>query len=124
MRFVVSPSFDVIVVHSQSRFFRDNFLAEMYRRRVQKAGVSIMQDFGEGPSPDFVRQVIALVDKYQSREHAKRRLRSMEENARQGFVTGGLPPFGYRAEVVETRRGKPRKRLAIEPSEAEIVSHR
>jgi DNA invertase Pin-like site-specific DNA recombinase len=118
------PRFDVIVVHSQSRFFRDNFLAEMYRRRLSRVGVevvSITQDFGTGANGDLMRQFIRLMDEFQSRENAKRSLRVMEENARQGFVTGGLPPFGYRAEVVETRRGKLRKRLAIEPSEAEIV---
>jgi hypothetical protein len=31
------------------------------------------------------------------------------------------PPFGYRAVIVETRAGKAKKRLGIEPSEAEIL---
>jgi hypothetical protein len=44
----------------------------------------------------------------------------MEENARQGFVNGRAP-FGYRAVVTETRGTKAKKRLEIDPTEAETV---
>lgn len=117
------PGFDLIVVHSLSRFFRNAFLAEMYRRRLRKAGVevvSISEASGDGPNTDLMRQFISLMDVYQSKENAKRTLRGMEENARQGFVNG-RPPFGYRAVVAETRGAKLKKRLEIDPSEAEIV---
>jgi DNA invertase Pin-like site-specific DNA recombinase len=117
------PGFEVIVVHSFSRYFRDNFQAEFYRRRLQKAGVevvSITQEFGEGPTADLMRQFIGLMDEYQSKENGKHSLRGMEENARQGFLNH-KPPFGYRAVVAETRGAKAKKRLEIEPHEAEIV---
>lgn len=44
--------FDVIVVHSYSRFFRDAFQLEFYLRRLQKNGVgvvSITQETGDDP---------------------------------------------------------------------------
>jgi DNA invertase Pin-like site-specific DNA recombinase len=116
------PAFELIVVHDHSRFFRDICLAEMYRRRLLKAGVEVVsiQDSRDGQNADPVRQFIRLIHEYLSKENAKHTSRGMEENARQGFVNGS-PPFGYRAVVAETRLGKAKKRLEIEPSEAEIV---
>ena len=68
-----------------------------------------------------MRQVIALFDEYQSKENAKHVLRSMKENARQGFWNGARPPFGYRTIEVEKRGARIKKRLEIDPVEAEQV---
>jgi site-specific DNA recombinase len=93
------PAFDVILVHSFSRFFRDQFQLEFYVRRLAKAGVrlvSITQELGDDPMSNMIRQIMALFDEYQSKENAKHTLRAMKENARQGFWNGALPPIGYR----------------------------
>ncbi len=45
----------------------------------------------------------------------------MKENARQGFWNGSKPPFGYRTVEVERRGTKVKKRLEIDPVEAEQV---
>ncbi len=116
--------FDVIVVHSFSRFFRDAFGLEMYIRRLAKAGVrliSITQELGDDPAQVMMRQVIALFDEYQSRENAKHVLRAMNENARQGFYNGSPVPLGYCTEEVERRGARVKKRLAVDPVEAETV---
>lgn len=116
--------FDVIVVHSFSRFFRDAFGLEMYIRRLAKAGVrliSITQELGDDPAQVMMRQVIALFDEYQSRENAKHVLRAMNENARQGFYNGSPVPLGYRTEEVEKRGTRAKKKLVIDPVEAETV---
>jgi DNA invertase Pin-like site-specific DNA recombinase len=92
-------AFDVIVVHSFSRFFRDAFGLEFYVRKLAKHGVrlvSITQELGDDPAQVMMRQVIALFDEYQSKENAKHVLRAMKENARQGFWNGSCPPLGYR----------------------------
>src|SRR5258707_13409484 len=91
------PAFDVILVHSFSRFFRDQFQLEFYVRRLAKAGVrlvSITQELGDDPMSNMIRQIMALFDEYQSKENAKHTLRAMKENARQGFWNGALPPIG------------------------------
>jgi DNA invertase Pin-like site-specific DNA recombinase len=116
--------FDVIVVHSFSRFFRDAFGLEFYVRKLAKHGVrlvSITQELGDDPAQVMMRQVIALFDEYQSKENAKHVLRSMKENARQGFWNGARPPFGYTAVEVERRGSRIKKRLALDPVEAEVV---
>jgi DNA invertase Pin-like site-specific DNA recombinase len=71
---VKPPAFDVIVVHSFSRFFRDQFQLEFYVRRLAKSGVrlvSITQELGDDPMSNMIRQIMALFDEYQSRENAK-----------------------------------------------------
>lgn len=116
--------FDAVVVHSFSRFGRDHFALEYNIRRLRKAGVrlvSITQDLGDDPMSVMVRNVFSLFDEYQSKENAKHTLRAMQENARQGFWNGSKAPFGYAVVDAEQRGSKTKKRLAIDPVEAEVV---
>jgi len=118
------PMFDVILVHSFSRFFRDQFQLEFYVRRLAKNGVrlvSITQELGDDPMSDMIRQIMALFDEYQSKENAKHTLRAMKENARQGFWNGALPPIGYRIIAGEQRGHRIKKTLEIDPFQAETV---
>lgn len=116
--------FDIVVVHSFSRFFRDHFELEFYVRKLAKNGVklvSITQEMGDDPMHVMMRQIMALFDEYQSKETAKHVLRAMRENARQGFWNGSLPPIGYRVVAAEQRGAKVKKRLEIDPFHAETV---
>ena len=116
--------FDIVLVRSMSRFFRDQFHSEMYIRKLRKAGVdvlSITQDFGDGSAGDLIRQIVGRFDEYQSRENAKHTLRAMQENARQGFWNGSQPPFGYQVVAAERRGTKVKKVLAVHEPEAAIV---
>ena len=116
--------FDLIIVHSYSRFFRDAFGLELYVRKLAKAGVrlvSITQELGEDPAQVMMRQVIALFDEYQSRENGKHVRRAMAENARQGFHYGAPVALGYTTRAVEQRGNRVKKRLVVDPVEAEMV---
>src|SRR2546426_1392949 len=119
------PAFDTIVVHSFSRFFRDQFQLEFYVRRLAKSGVrlvSITQELGDDPMSNMIRQIMALFDEYQSKENAKHTLRAMKENARQGFWNGSLPPIGYRiVQATEQHGHRIKKILEIDPIQAETV---
>src|SRR5499427_1548769 len=119
------PAFDTIVVHSFSRFFRDQFQLEFYVRRLAKNGVrlvSITQELGDDPMSNMIRQIMALFDEYQSKENAKHTLRAMKENARQGFWNGALSPIGYRiVQAAEQRGHRVKKTLEIDPLQAETV---
>jgi site-specific DNA recombinase len=119
-------AFDVIVVHSYSRFFREAFEQEFYLRKLSKHDVklvSITQPVGDEDDPvqGMMRKVIALFDEYQSKENAKHVIRSMKENARQGFWNGATCPLGYRLVEAERRGVKVKKRLAINPVDAETI---
>jgi DNA invertase Pin-like site-specific DNA recombinase len=57
------PPFDVVVVHSFSRFFRDHFELEFYVRKLAKNGVklvSITQDMGDDPMHVMMRQIMTV----------------------------------------------------------------
>src|ERR1700677_2968944 len=80
--------FDIVVVHSFSRFFRDHFELEFYVRKLAKNGiklVSITQEIGDDPMHVMMRQMMALFDEDQSKENGKQTPRAMKKNARQGF---------------------------------------
>ena len=119
-------AFDVIVVHSYSRFFREAFEQEFYLRKLAKHNVrvvSITQPVGDESEPvhAMMRKVIALFDEYQSRENAKHVIRSMKENARQGFWNGATAPLGYKLVEAEKRGTKIKKRLAVDPGPAPAI---
>src|SRR5579872_1688610 len=114
--------FDIVLVHSFSRFFRDHFELEFYVRRLAKNGVrlvSITQEMGDDPMHVMMRQIMALFDEYQSKENGKHTLRAMKENARQGFWNGSRPPIGYRVVAAEQRGAKVKKKLEIDPLHAD-----
>lgn len=116
--------FDVVIVHSFSRFFRDHFELEFYVRKLAKNGirlVSITQEMGDDPMHVMMRQIMALFDEYQSKENAKHVMRALKENARQGFWNGSLPPIGYRVVAAEQRGAKTKKKLEIDPLHADTV---
>ena len=59
------PTFTFIVVHSFSRFFRDQFQFEFYVRKLAKNGVrliSITQDLCDDPMSVMMRQIMTLFD--------------------------------------------------------------
>lgn len=116
--------FDIVLVHSFSRFFRDAFDMEFYYRRLAKNGVrvvSITQELGDDPIHDMMRRIMALFDEYQSKENGKHVTRALKENARQGFWNGALPPIGYRVVAAEQRGTKTKKKLEIDPLHADTI---
>jgi len=122
----ISPErpFDVIVVHSLSRFSRDSLHSEFYVRKLRKVGIeviSITQEISADSTGEVVRKILNVFDEYSSRENAKHTRRAMLENARQGFWNGSRPPFGYRTELRDRRGGKDKKVLVIDEGEAKVI---
>lgn len=116
--------FDVIVVHAYSRFYRNGAEMELTIRRLRKSGVEVVsttQPTGADPSQEMMRQIIGIFDEYTSKENAKNVLRAMKENAAQGFWNGASPPLGYRLCEAEQRGSKLKKKLEVDPVEAEQV---
>jgi site-specific DNA recombinase len=116
--------FDVICVHTFSRFYRNGAEMELTIRRLRKQGVeviSVTQPTGDDPSQELMRQIIGVFDEYTSRENGKNVIRSMRESAKQGFWNGARAPLGYRIVDAEKRGSKIKKRLDIDPVEAETL---
>jgi DNA invertase Pin-like site-specific DNA recombinase len=116
--------YDVIVVHAYSRFYRDGASMELVIRKLRKHGVevvSVTQPTGTDPSAEMMRQIIGIFDEYTSKENGKQVTRAMRENALQGFWNGATPPLGYVIVEAERRGAKIKKKLAVDPVEAETV---
>ena len=117
--------FDVICVHSFSRFYRNGAEMEITIRQLRKRGVEVVsmtQPTGRDPAQDMMRQIIGIFDEYTSRENGKNVTRSMRENAKQGFWNGATPPLGYRIVAVEQKGARMKKRLEVDPVDAETVN--
>ena len=116
--------FDVVLVHSFSRLFRDVVLMGTYTRMLEKKGVrvvSMTQETSDDADGKLVRTILAGVDWHSSLENAKHTLRAMKENARQGFWNGSPPPLGYKTYAAEQRGDRIKKRLEVKEAEAQIV---
>src|SRR5215813_827288 len=123
----VPPPFEAVVVHSLSRFFRDLLGFALYERKLARMGIkviSITQQTADDPAGEMARRMFNVFDEYQSKQNAMHTLRAMKENARQGNWNGSNPPYGYRVVQVEAigNRGRKKRKLEIDPAEAEIVS--
>ncbi len=117
--------FEVVIVHSLSRFFRDFLEFALYERKLSKSGVkviSITQQTSEDPAGEMARRIFSMFDEYQSKENAKHTLRAMKENARQGYFNGSKPPFGFKKEELDLVAAKGnKKRLITDEVEAAVV---
>jgi site-specific DNA recombinase len=116
--------FDTVLVHSYSRFCRDEFTYATAKRSLERAGVaiqSISQPLGDDHTGQMVASMLVAFDAYQSRENGKHTSRAMKENARQGFWNGSYPPFGYMTVEAGRRGDKVKKALAILDAEADVV---
>jgi len=118
--------FDLVVVHSFSRFFRNEIDFGLYRRDLEKLGIgilSITQPIQDDSGGDLMRSILTAYDAHFSRENSKHVARAMKENARQGFHNGARSPFGYKAVStnVTGSRGRKRKKLEIDETESGIV---
>jgi site-specific DNA recombinase len=123
---MVPPPFDAILVHSLSRFYREEVEFALYERSLKKRGVriiSITQETADDPVGNFSRRMINLFDDFSSKENSKHTRRGMKENAIQGFFNGSRAPFGYQAVIVPGvgNRGRAKKKLAVDEAEAIIV---
>jgi len=117
--------FDVIVVDSYTRFFRDTLLFELYIRKLEAHRVrlvSVTRAIDEDDANQVImRNVLWVFDDYRSKETSRLILRGLVENARQGFWNGATPPLGYRVIAAKTTNGRKRKCLAIDPAEAVTI---
>ncbi|WP_187969837.1 recombinase family protein [Aquibium microcysteis] len=117
-------AFDIVLVYSTSRFFRELGLFETYATELNRLGITLVsatQNIDDGDGGILNRQILAAVDAHSSRDNAKNVKRVMTENAKKGFWNGSTPPLGYTTKIVDHLHGKDKKKLAIDPVEEKIV---
>ena len=123
--FNVEPHPSVVMVYSYSRVFRNAVEFELMYQKLAKAGIqfkSLTQPENEDPAiARMIRGIFSLFDEYQSEETAKHVSRTMCQNARDGFWNGSTPPYGYQTVAAGMHGVRAKKKLAIQPVEAEVV---
>jgi site-specific DNA recombinase len=115
--------FDIVLVHSLSRLFRNALHYMQYKAKLASHGVriiSITQQFGDDPASDLALGMLALFDEYHSAENGKHVRRTMVANAVRGYWNGQTPPIGYHSVAVPQPKGKDRKRLEHDPETLHI----
>jgi site-specific DNA recombinase len=99
--------FDIICVHSFSRFYRNGAEMELCIRKLRKHGVEVIsttQPTGDDPSQQLMRQIIGIFDEYTSRENGKNVTRAMRESAKQGDASSWLSHRGGRAPWIQDQK--------------------
>ncbi|MBX9845778.1 MAG: recombinase family protein [Xanthobacteraceae bacterium] len=119
-----SRSVNAIIVYSFSRAFRNQVEQELTVQLLRKHRVELLshaEPLTQDDTGDLFRKFIGIVNEFQSKETSRATTRTMKENARRGYSNGGIIPFGYKSVDAEIIGQKQKKKLAIEPAEAEIV---
>ncbi len=117
---------DAIMVYSFSRAFRNQVEQELTVQTLRKHKVELIshaEPLANDDTGDMFRKFIGIVNEYQSKETSRSTMRTMKANAKLGYSNGGIIPYGYKSVDAEVIGNKQKKRLAIEPVEAETVIH-
>ena len=115
-----------VYIYNFSRFFRDDFELEAYRRKLEKHGVELIsatQQITAGPHARLQRAIICAMDAAASDINAEQVTQVMRRNAEDGFWNGSTPPLGYETYTAEIRGKKHKKKLRVCPSEAAAVEY-
>ena len=116
-----SPTY--LITWSTSRFARNRLDAQLYKRRLAKAGTTLayasMDIDRETDGGWLTEGILELFDEFTSKQIAADTRRSMIKAAQSGYWCGGHPPFGYRS--VPALDDPKRRRLDIVPEEAAVV---
>lgn len=113
----------VLVVHT-SRFMRDAAKARVRKEQLRRQGVrvvSVQQPVEDDATGRFVEGMFELIDQLESEQIGRRTRAGMRQNAVNGYWNGSAPPFGFRVLSVPGPGGKPKRKLHVEPAEAELV---
>ncbi len=117
-------SVDAIIVYSFSRVFRNQVEQELTVQLLRKHRVELIshaEPLTNDDTGDLFRKFIGIVNEFQSKETSRATTRTMKENARRGYSNGGIIPFGYKSVDAEIIGHKQKKRIEVEPAEAEVV---
>jgi len=95
---------NTILVWKLSRFARNRIDSVVYKKLLSKQGirvVSISEPIQDTPEGRILEGMIELIDGYYSEILAKESMRGLIQTAKQGYHTGGRPPYGYRLKSVQ-----------------------
>ncbi len=121
---------DAVIVESIDRLSRMTADGTRIERQLEEADVALFaadEPLNSSATAILTRRVKQGVAEWYVRDLIERSRAGMEESVRQGWHTGGRPPYGYRLEPhthpnpQKAREGRRKHRLALDPVQAPIV---
>lgn len=116
--------FNAIICYENSRFARSREDAIVYKTLLRKRGIKLLfakQDFDDSPMGRFMEGMIEIVDEWYSANLAVETRRGQEQNAKDGYSTGGRPPYGLKRVEVQNEHGAGKARWEPDAETAPIV---
>ncbi len=116
--------YDLLLVHSFSRFARDKYVLEGCCRELAKFGVrldAVTQSVEDSAEGRMVRGFYGLIDEYASEQISKHVTRGMLQVARDGYWPGSHAPDGFRKVAAREVGDKIRYVLAPDPIRADVI---
>jgi DNA invertase Pin-like site-specific DNA recombinase len=115
---------DVILATSYCRLYRNFKKSVLTIHELEESNVEFVAVLE--PVPDNEDGHLLKILQQHFAERFSRRIgretkRGMLQNARNGFFNGSIAPYGYRAVAVGQKGHRTKKKLEIEPVEAEVV---
>ncbi len=126
LNFAFDPAnrINLLVTPSLSRLSRSLLDQEVLMRKLQNASiklVSLAENVSEAPESFIPRTFLGLVNEIKVLDARVGTLRGMRATAEAGYSNGGNIPLGYRSIDAGRIGNKTKKRLEIDPVEAETV---
>lgn len=118
------PPFTAIICYENSRFARSREDAIVYKTLLRKRGIKLLftkQEFDDSPMGRLMEGIIEIVDEWYSANLAVETRRGQEQNAKDGYSTGGRPPYGLRRAEVKNEHGAEKARWEPDPETSKIV---
>ncbi len=90
--------FEKVLVYKLDRFSRDRYDNAIYKKNLQKNGVTVIsacENIPEDESGDILVSVIEAMSQYYSKDLSRKVKRGMSSNADKCISTGGTIPLGF-----------------------------
>jgi DNA invertase Pin-like site-specific DNA recombinase len=110
------PPFKTIICYDSSRFARSQEDCIVYKAILRKRGVDIAfvkQNFDDSLGGRLLESITEVLDEFYLKNLSVETLRGQMMNARQGYLNGGTPPYGYRKVGIANDKGG--KKFTLEP---------
>ena len=130
IRDAATGEFDAVIVESIDRVSRMTADSTRVEQELERLGVALFaadEPMNNNATSILTRRVKQGIAEWYVRDLMEKSRRGMEESVRQGWHTGGRPPYGYMLEEhphpnpSKAREGKHKHRLIIDPVRAPII---
>ena len=118
------PPFKAIICYENSRFARSREDAVLFKALLRRRGIKlhfVKQDFDDTPAGRMMEGIIESVDQWYSENLAVETKRGQIQNTKDGYSTGGRPPYGLCRVEVKNEHGAVKAKWEPDPDTSKVV---